>query len=321
MNRENFKPGVIPSPPDKRDFTIAMANKAMVAPTLQEFPYEWNLPYLYFILDQGKIGACVAYGLAAAKCIFEYMQTGKVIPFSPGYIYSDRFGFYQGEGMITRDALTALQKWGTVPYEDFPYIDTYDKLRPILWGERGENLDRLRIKAYPYRISSFYRLDVEGEDVTYNIKNALVNGMVVATVFDVKESFWSIGKDGKVPIPKKGEKSYGLHFTTTHGYKGDLTNTLNSWNENWGDKGYAHFPLNYPWEEVWAMSDKIDANLVKLQQKFEDADLFSSWGRETCVQGIELGLMQGDGKVFNPQSTPTREQMLIALTNLYNKLK
>lgn len=69
------------------------------------------------------------------------------------------------------------------------------------------------------------------------------------------------------------------------------------------------------------MSDKIDANLVKLQQKFEDADLFSSWGRERCVQGIELGLMQGDGKVFNPQSTPTREQMLIALTNLYNKLK
>ena len=61
--------------------------------------------------------------------------------------------------MVTRDALLAVQKWGAVPYNDFPYIDTYDKLRPILWGERGENLDALRIKAYPYRISSFYRLD------------------------------------------------------------------------------------------------------------------------------------------------------------------
>ena len=167
----------------------------------------------------------------------------------------------------------------------------------------------------------FYRLDVDGEDLAYNIKKALVNGMLVATVFDVYDSFFDVGSDGIVPIPKPGEKNYGGHFTLTPGYRGDLTNTLNSWGEKWGDKGYAHFPLDYPFREVWAMSDKIDANLVKLQQKFEDADLFSSWGRERCVQGIELGLMQGDGKVFNPQSTPTREQMLIALTNLYNKLK
>ena len=321
MNKDIFKSGVLPSPPDARDFTIAMANRAMVTPVLQDFPNEHNLPYLYFVLDQGKIGACVAYGLAAAKCIFEYMQTGKIIPFSPGYIYSDRFGFYQGEGMVTRDALLALQKWGAVPYEDFPYIDTYDKLRPILLGDRGKNLDRLRIIAYPFRISSIYRLDVEGEDIAYNIKNALVNGMVVATVFDVKESFWSVGKDGKVPIPKKGEKSYGLHFTTTHGYKGDLTNTLNSWSENWGDKGYAHFPLNYPWEEVWAMSDKIDANLVKLQQKFEDGDKISPWAREAVLSLSEQEIMQGDGRIFNPQQNLSREQAAVLIYNLQNKMK
>ena len=312
MNRENFKPGVRPSPPDNRDFTIAMASRAMGESFKEELPQEFNHTYPYFILDQGNIGACVAYGLAAGKCIFEYEQLGKVIPFSPGYIYADRFGFHQGEGMITRDALTALQKWGAVPYEDFPYIDTYDKLRPILWGDRGENLDKLRVKAFPYRISSYYRLDVEGEDVAYNIKNALVNGMLVATVFDIQESFWSIGKDGIVPIPKPGEKSYGWHLTLTRGYKGNLSNTLNSWGEEWGDKGYAHFPLDYPWKEVWAMSDTIDANLVKLQQIYEDANKISPWAREAVLWANEQGFLKGDGKIFNPQGNLTREQYAVA---------
>ena len=321
MNRENFKPGVLPSPPDNRDFTIAMASRAMGESFKEELPHEFNHTYPYSILDQGNISACVAYGLAAGKCIFEYEQLGKVIPFSPGYIYADRFGFHQGEGMIVRDALTALLKWGVVEYDDFPHIDTYDKLRPILWGDRGENLDKLRFKAYPFRISSFYRLDGEGQDVAYNIKKALVNGMLVATVFDVRESFWNVGSDGMVPVPKDNEKNYGGHLTLTRGYKGDYTNTLNSWGEEWGDKGHAHFPLDYPWKEVWAMSDKIDANLVKLQQKYEDADLIAPWARPYVQEATKLGLMAGDGKNFNPQGNLTREQAAVLMINLYNKLK
>jgi len=311
MHRENFKPGVLPSPPDNRDFTIAMASRAMGESFKEELPHKFNHTYPYFILDQGNIGACVAYGLAAGKCVFEYEQLGKVIPFSPGYIYADRFGFHQGEGMIVRDALTALLKWGVVEYNDFPYIDTYDKLRPILWGDRGENLDKLRVKAYPFRISSFYRLDGDGQDVAYNIKKALVNGMLVATVFDVKESFWNIGKDGKVPIPKEGEKSYGHHLTLTLGYEDDESNTLNSWGEDWGNKGYCHFPLNYPFKEVWAMSDTIDATLVKLQQYFDDADKISPWAREAVLYAVENGFMQGSNRIFNPQGSFTREQAAV----------
>lgn len=312
MDKERFVPGVILSPPDERDFTIAMACRAIGEAIKEELPCEFNHTYPHFVLDQGNIGACVAYGLSAGKCVFEYEQTGKVIPFSPGYTYADRFGFYQGEGMITRDALLAIQKWGAVEHEDFPYIDTYDKLKPLLWGERGENLDALRIKAYPYRISSFYRLDVEGEDVAYNIKKALVNGMIVATVFDVRESFWNIGTDGIVPIPKSSEKNYGGHFSLTLGYKGDYTNTLNSWGEKWGDQGWCHFPLNYPWKEVWAMSDTIDANLVKLQQLYDDADQIAPWAREAVLWANEQGFLKGDGKNFNPKGNLTREQYAVA---------
>ena len=38
MNRENFKPGVRPSPPDNRDFTIAMASRAMGESFKENYP-------------------------------------------------------------------------------------------------------------------------------------------------------------------------------------------------------------------------------------------------------------------------------------------
>lgn len=320
MDKDTFQPGIIPSPPDPRDFTVAMACKALDKPIKQTFPNEFNLEYPDEVLNQGNIGACMAFSLSEERCSTEYRQTGKKIRFSQGYIYGDRFGFYQGEGMIPRDALTQLQKWGAVPYEDFPYLDTYENIFPLIWGDKGSNVDILRAKAKPYKISSYFRLDVKGEDLETNIKNALMNGMVVITIFDVYESFFKVGKDGIVPIPKSNEKNYGGHATATFGWKGDYTNTLNSWGKDWGDNGWCHFPLNYPFKEVWALSDQIDANLVKLQQIYEDADLVSPWAREYVVKATKLGLMSGDGIRFNPQQSMTREQMAVVAVKLYEKI-
>lgn len=326
MNKEDFKSGVILSPEDPRDFTVDMACKALGTIKAQTFTDEFNITYPDEVLNQGNIGACVAYSLSEERCATEYRQTGKVNRFSQGYIYGDRFSFYKGEGMITRDALDALRKYGAVIYDEFPYIDTYDKLFPLIWGDRGSNVDKLRQKANPYRISSYFRLDVEGEDLETNIKNALLNGMVVITCFDVYDSFFNIGSDGIVPIPDKTkEKNYGGHATTTFGWQKingiSRTNTLNSWGKEKGDNGWYHFPFNYPFKEVWALSDNIDANLVKLQQKFVDADTIATWAREYVVKANELGLMSGDGNVFNPKGTLSREQLAIVAVKIFEALK
>ena len=68
------------------------------------------------------------------------------------------------------------------------------------------------------------------------------------------------------------------------------------------------------------MSDKIDANLVKLQQKYEDADLIAPWARPYVQEATKLGLMAGDGKNFNPQGNLTREQLAVVAVKLYDKI-
>ena len=52
MRRENFKPGA-PSLPDNRDFTIAMASRAMGESFKRRTPPRINHTYPYSILDQG----------------------------------------------------------------------------------------------------------------------------------------------------------------------------------------------------------------------------------------------------------------------------
>lgn len=321
MDAKHFVSGVISSPQDDRDFTISMACKAMGKEPEKVYPKKINIPYPGKIYDQGNIGACVAYSLKEERLTDEFRQTGKIQEFSEGFHYAERhLSFYEGEGMITRDALRALQHYGSVLYEDFPYIDHYSNLKDIY----APLAEILRNKAKPYRISSYFRLDGEGQNTINNIKEALMDGMLVITCVDVYESFFNTGKDGMVRIPDVNkEKNYGGHCMVTFGTNDDIgaTNTLNHWGEGWGDNGWCHLPYDYPIREAWAVSDKIDANLVKLQQVFEDADLVSPWAREYVEEASELGLMLGDGKNFNPQGNFTREQAAIIAVKLYRMLK
>ena len=316
MDKERFVPGVIPSPPDERDFTIAMARRALGKETVKSYPEKIRIPYPGPVYDQGNIGACVAYSLIAERLTSEWLQRKVIEHFSPGFIYGNRYwSFYRGEGMITRDALDSLRIDGAVLHEDFPFIDHYEKLKDII----EPHLETLRKKtAKPYRISSYFRLDGPDQDVVANMKEALMNGMLIVTCIDVYESFFSTGKDGLVPIPDTAkEKNYGGHAMLTFGMDdtlGDVgcTDTLNSWGENWGDGGWCHLPYNYPFKEVWAVSDKIDANLVKLQQIYEDADQISSWAREAVYWAYKNGILRGDGKKYSPQEPLTREQYAVA---------
>ena len=326
MNKEDFKPGVIFSPEDPRDFTIVMACKALGTEPAKTYPRSVRIPYHGKVYNQGNIGACVAYSLIEERTTSEYLQRNVLEEFSAGFIYFNRYwSFYRGEGMVTRDALDSLRIDGVVLQKDFPYIDHYKNMTI----EQKNLVNELRRdKGKPYRISSYFRLNgTTQEETVANIKEALMNGMIVIVCIDVYESFFKIGKDGIVPTPNTlKEKNYGGHAMTLFGADDDITDkgayvVLNHWGEDWGNNGWCYLKYDYPIREVWAVSDTIDANLVKLQQKYEDANDIATWAREYVVKATELGLMSGDGINFNPKGNLTREQLAIVAVKLYEALK
>ena len=214
----------------------------------------------------GKIlisGNCVPHSIHGyCREITEEKQNNKYIMFSLGFGYANRKPTdYQGEGMYPRECLQNLKEFGAVPYEYFPYNEEYpgilNRLNPI-----KEQLLKI---AYSYRISSYCRLYSVDE-----IKTALMNLGAVTICIPVYQSFYSVGKDGLVPIPKNGEKLHGFHMMTITGWKkSNQWVVYNSWSENWGDKGKCYIPFNFPITEAWSITDNILPEPIKPDPKPE----------------------------------------------------
>jgi|GEM_PF-1330850 len=241
--------GAIPSPPDDRDYPIAM-----FTPVPREFPEKFILSPLPKVKNQGMIGSCVPHSLVYTREIKEGLME-----FSIGFLYGNREETdIQTEGMIPRQALNSLRKYGDVPLEDFPWNIEYKMAK----AEIERRKDELYEKAYPYRISAYFRLYTEDE-----IKAALIDLGAVSATFPVYESFSSAEKSGIVPVPQKDEKLKGYHQMTIVGWDEKNWIVLNSYGEKWGDKGMCYVPKEYPILEYWATTDTIsDFEIINVDE-------------------------------------------------------
>lgn len=224
------------SPFDVRDYKVAV--------TTTEFPETFVLPEVS-VKDQGSTGSCVAHACSSVVEYHNKVQEGTDIIFSTEFIYGYRpAGYYVGEGMFIRDALSTLRKVGDCPLS---------KLRgnhkcPEAMEAVDVKLDELKDAAYPHRISAYARVKTVDE-----IKQALMSfGYVVVSMP------WH--KDYKL---KNGVYTYtsnevrGYHCVIIYGWDERGWLVHNSWGWNWGQRGRFVVPFDFKWREAWAVSDKI----------------------------------------------------------------
>lgn len=246
MNELLKQQAVKPSKFDSRDYTIKSYD-------VKTDPTTWSsytcTPQAG-VKNQGSFSTCVGYALSSCKEYQEYLDQGFPVSLSSGFIYANRSPEdTDGEGMITRCALSQLVKYGTCPYEDFPYNGTYKGLyeRFLKYNENGE----LYEKAAPFRIGSYFRI------LSLNdLKKALVNfGPCIITTKTYK-SWPGYFSDGVFTKPKVGEKSTGSNAMLVVGWKDDdILIIQNSWSSFWGDGGFGYMPWSYPWTDIWGVAD------------------------------------------------------------------
>jgi len=245
INYKSIPLNTIPSPEDKRDYPISK----LVA-QVNVFPDQFEIPYNNKIKNQGNVCSCVGHSLSYCREITEEKQNKKFFEFSPGFIYANReLNHYQGEGMIPREALESVKKYGCVVQSVFPFNDDYSALKNKFISKK----DYLLKYAYPYRISSYCRLYTTNE-----IKNALMQLGAVTICVPIYESFYNTISNGVVSIPKSNEKLYGYHEMTITGWRKDNKwITLNSWGGNWGNRGRCYLDFKFPIVEAWSITDDI----------------------------------------------------------------
>jgi hypothetical protein len=224
------------SPLDIRDYRVNLNR--------QEFPKTFILPTVS-VKNQGSIGSCVAHACSSVVEFHNKRQEGTDIIFSTDFIYGYRpVGYYVGEGMYIRDALSTLRKVGDCPRNILVGNTTYSRAMEKVEAD----LEKYKDAAYPHRISTYAKIKKIDE-----IKQALMDfGYVVVSMPWHKDSTLV---DGIYTFTSK--KNRGYHCVVIYGWDERGWLVQNSWGQFWGQEGRFIVPFDFKWKEAWAVTDKI----------------------------------------------------------------
>ena len=280
MEEEKYILGAIESPVDLRDYTYDMLTMATVP---IDIPYGFRFDYPYDILNQGLIGSCVAHGLSEMRNYIDGVPIDDT--YSVGFIYANREDSdTQGHGMVTRQALKNLVKYGDCKKKDFPINEEYPAILNTL-EKYGKT--QLLEKASQHKSLAYIKLDVK------EIKEYLVkyNKPIAITVYVYDNFYEACNNGGKIPSVPKGNKR-GSHLMIIIGYEGDKLIIVNSWGEYSGDKGIFYLDINSEIiKELWALEDELNLNRpVKKTYTI-------GWNKE-IVNGVTKWNYSNDGKTL-----------------------
>tara|TARA_B100001250_G_scaffold305600_1_gene267520 strand:+ start:313 stop:1584 length:1272 start_codon:yes stop_codon:yes gene_type:complete len=219
----------------------------------ESLPYKYSLEkYVPLILNQGQTGTCVGfstlyYGLSTSyNFLFGYTDKGEKYAnsFDPYFIYSIMKNDVNDcdEGTYMDQALDLLIKIGAKKYFYPPYINCNSN-----WNKNK----LINISEYisPYKMKTWYYLDVDNVDVIGNIKYWITKGSPVmfgASITSSLQSYSSYNLNGVnsngLWTPNLNETPTGGHAMCIVGYDdykhGGVFRVANSWGRDYGDNGY-----------------------------------------------------------------------------------
>jgi C1A family cysteine protease len=199
-----------------------------------------EMPRVY---NQGEFNSCTANAIAAALEFDEIkhlQRRGLVVRPSRMFIYYNEREIEGTEnkdaGAQIRDGIKSVSKQGDCAERLWPYTRANLTTKPSA---------TCYSKARRYKAVGYERMKHKlGE-----LKACIASGYPFVFGFKVYESFLGRGvKDtGALYLPRKKEKSVGLHAVLASGYDDHLSRFIvrNSWGERWGNKGYFTIPYNY----------------------------------------------------------------------------
>ena len=233
--------GCIPSPPDVRDYKLVVAGS--VGPLPESF--ELIPPK---VKNQGGTSSCVAHAASSAVEYFHAQEHEAVAQFSTEFIYGYRpKDYYQGNGMIIREALQTLAQLGDVFWINLPGNHQVEEARANV----DKHLEALTPLAAPHKIAEYYRCRGAEE-----MKRALVTGHPLICCIAVRQGDHLDSTHVWRTDPKANITGY--HALMIYGYNTVGFLTQNSWGTVWGNGGRFILPYDFELGEVWGLRDQAD---------------------------------------------------------------
>jgi C1A family cysteine protease len=218
---------LVKSTPDPRDYIFT------TPPSPAKTSYSLK-QYCSPIQDQGQLGSCTGFSITGAMET-NYDKQGKFTKLSELFVYYNERNLENtvgtDSGASLRDGIQSSYKLGVSSEALWPYNVSQYKTKP----STAAYTDALRRKITSYQACTSLNAVI----------SAIQNNMPVVFGFLVYQSFWSIGRNGIMPVPNtRREVFYGGHAVSAVGYDNStsLLTIRNSWGTGWGDGGYFYMP-------------------------------------------------------------------------------
>jgi C1A family cysteine protease len=219
---------------DERDLIYKVRQHYLQIP---ESTHRENFNQFHLVYDQKALGSC---GLNAFMAVFRRVLQ---VNGQPDFDGSRLFGYWisRGDdekgadaGVSLRDMFKAINKFGICAESTWPYIiEKFAETPPESAFTEAEGHQIIRYeRIYPVTRES--------------IMDAICHHFPVVFGLKLFDSFMSdvVARTGIVPIPKRCEKEQGGHALSAFDYESNKAIGLNSWGEEWGQKGL----FEIPWE-------------------------------------------------------------------------
>lgn len=227
--------GWLPDLPDYRDFSYSV-----IAPRLARLPTKVDLRSKCSpIENQGQLGACTAHALVGALEFLEIKDDAKFVDLSRLFVYYNERAIEgtvnQDSGAFLRDGIKSLAKRGVCPEKEWPYhINDFTEKPNRKCYSDGKK----------HQITSYHRISTVDE-----MRICLAERYPFVFGFTVYEAFESpaVAKSGVLNLPGPKEKVVGGHAVMAAGYDDSQKRFIirNSWDADWGMKGYFTMPYDY----------------------------------------------------------------------------
>lgn len=283
--------GYISSPDDYRDYSYrAIKGK-------RDLPNQHYLQKIK-IKNQSSLGSCVGFAGSYVKDHQEKINHPQMnYETSPMYLYSEckrQDGIPHTEGTYPRIAMQVLLKQGIALEKDMPYKWSDKFNLPTPNQQTHKQAEHFKIGAY----ARVYAID--------EIKQAIADNQPVMIGLILCENF-EHPENGFIDLPQG--HIIGGHAMCIDGYDDNMTFTykngvtrkgffrvVNSWGEEWGDKGYCYIPYDYHsfrtdigmnfFDEAWTSVDVLMPN-----EKVGKIELWLG-SKKAIVDGVEVELEQ-----------------------------
>jgi C1A family cysteine protease len=227
--------GWLPDLPDHRDLMYSAVKPALAAlPTKVDLRSKCSP-----VENQGNLGSCTANALAGAVEFLELKDSVPLVIVSRLFIYYNERVIEgtvdQDSGAFIRDGVKSLAKQGVCPEAEWSYKIASFKKKPT---------PKCYSDAMKHEITSYRRIITIDE-----MRTCLADGFPFVFGFTVYSAFESaaVAKSGILNMPGPDETVVGGHAVMAVGYD-DLQERFivrNSWDTDWGMKGYFTMPYDY----------------------------------------------------------------------------